>query len=179
MKEVINEYFEWLLKTITEGDSSLLKGYSKCLKVLFETEFICTLDMDENRIYDGLDLRAEFEEEAGLYLDSLGPCTVLEMMIALSLRCEGQIMTDVYDGGAFKWFWGMFRTIGLMSYPDCDFSYSAVSGAIKRFLERGYSSDGDGGLFYIPNTSHDLRQEEIWYQMHLYLDYLEGDIYYV
>ena len=65
--------------------------------------------MDRNRALDGLALRDKYgysgdpDEE---------PCTVLEMLIALSLRIENQFMTN-YDEGdrTSMWFWIMITNI--------------------------------------------------------------------
>ena len=93
------------------------------------------------------------------------------MMVALSLRCEEQIMRD-YDIGdrTCVWFWGMIRSLGLEEMEDRYFQEKAADYIIQRFLDRGYKSNGEWGLFTVRNPRRDMRDVEIWYQMCWYLN---------
>ena len=104
-------------------------------------------------------------------LDALdGPCTMLEMMVALAIKCE-EIMDDASIGDRTgQWFWGMIHSLGLSSMSDRVFDRDYVDDVIARFLDRDYEPDGRGGLFTVRHCSHDLRTVEIWYQLSWYLD---------
>ena len=133
--------------------------------------------MDENRAYDGLSLRRRFEQEMAcelgitdLYLANK-PCSVLEMMIALSVRCEETIMSDPsYGNRSGQWFWSMIVSLGLGGMTDQKYNEEIVDDVIFRFLAREYDPDGKGGLFTIPNCGVDLRNLEIWTQMCWYMN---------
>jgi hypothetical protein len=133
--------------------------------------------MDSNRYDDGTDLRFRFCYENDLdssliseYLDNR-PCSVLEMLIALSVRIEEHIMYDQEIGDRTgQWFWGMIKNLGLGSMDDVHFDRRYAENVIWRFLNRGYDRNGKGGLFTIDNCKNDLRDVEIWYQACWYLD---------
>ena len=131
------------------------------------------LPLDENRLLDGLDLRFRFADENSYYID--GDCSVLEMMVALSLRCEEHIMSDDEIGNRTgRWFWEMIDNLGLESMYDDNFDKVYADKIIYRFLNREYEPNGDGGLFTVRNRNVDLRKVEIWYQLMWYLDEVIG-----
>lgn len=150
--------------------------------MLHDTDFVYIFDLDANREKDGLDLRRRFIYEHG-YTDyaeqkliDMGPCSVLEMMIALAQRCEEHIMSDPENGDCTgKWFFAMVDSLGLSEMDDAHFDAQRVSRVIERFMYRKYSPNGKGGLFTIPNCQTDMRRIEIWYQMMRYLtNYVYG-----
>jgi len=136
------------------------------------------LVMDRNRANDGIDLRYRFilahgyEDVYDDVMDYLGgPCTVLEMMIALAITCEEDIMDDPAMGNRTgQWFWGMIVNLGLGSMIDDRFDKRFVDDTIKRLLDREYEPDGRGGLFTVKYCDRDLRTVEIWYQLCWYLN---------
>lgn len=135
--------------------------------------------MDENRASDGLDLRYRFVDLMGFDIPVEEiydkPCSVLEMLVALSLRCEETIMDDTrYGNRTGQWFWGMIKNLGLGDMIDSRFDRRECDYILKRFLNRDYDSDGRGGLFTIKDPRRDLRTVEIWYQLNWYLDTLLG-----
>lgn len=167
--DVANEYFEWLYDMVCNGRFANDISYRKLLSYLHSTEFKYTIQKDWNRVKDGLNLRSKFSREADMYLDD--PCSVLEMMVALSIRCEETIMDDPKFGDRTgQWFWSMIRSLGLKSMTDDNYDKAYVIGTIEKFLHRDYSPDGEGGLFTIRNCKYDLRRVEIWCQLCWYLD---------
>lgn len=173
--EVINEYFEWLSNMVVKNKpKSKRLSFNKLLIFLHATEFRYIILMDENRAEDGKDLRYRYSRESGWpdVPDCLdGPCSVLEMMIALSIRCEEWIMDNTeYGNRTGQWFWDMITSLGLGSMTDERFDKILVSDIIERFLDREYQPNGKGGLFTIKNCDDDLRDIEIWVQLCWYLD---------
>ena len=147
-------------------------SYRKLLTHLHEVEFTYTLPMDGNRAEDGIDLRYRFgyENDYSEPMIASGlddrPCSVLEMMIALSMRCEEQIMDDPDIGNRTgQWFWDMIDNLGLGNMSDSKFDNSYVDEMLQRFLNRDYKRNGEGGLFTINRRGLDMRSVEIWYQM--------------
>nr|DAM97013.1 MAG TPA: hypothetical protein [Caudoviricetes sp.] len=173
-----NRYFEWLFDLVCRGRYSENISYRKLLMHLYNTEFRYSLPKDRNRADDGIDLRYRFaitqgyEGSSDLVLDALdGPCSVLEMMVALAIRCEESIMDDPRMGDRTKqWFWGMITNLGLGSMMDDRFDRDVTDEKIRRFLDRKYAPNGKGGLFTIRQRKCDLRKVEIWYQLNYYLD---------
>lgn len=178
--DINNEYFEWLSDIVCSG--RYVKGitYRKLLMFLHTIEFKYTISRDKNRANDGIDLRYRFSVSNGytdidIYKVIDMPCSVLEMIIALSIRCEENIMDNPVMGDRTKqWFWGMINSLGLGSMYDANFDRVFVSETIERFLNRDYSPDGKGGLFTIKRCKHDLRKVEIWTQLCWYLDSIIG-----
>jgi hypothetical protein len=140
-------------------------------------EFVYIIGMDGNRAEDGIDLRYRFGYEhqyessmIAVYLDDQS-CSILEMLTALSIRCEEHIMDDPDIGNRTgQWFWNMIVNLGLGSMHDTKFDKNYVDGVILRFFNREYKQNGEGGLFTVNNCKYDLRTAEIWYQMCWYLD---------
>lgn len=172
--QIINDYFEWL------WNFTKCRGHSqnrKIITLLHNIEFRYSIAMDANREEDGMDLRYRFITEVGIpknyqevygYLD--GPCSVLEMMIALAIRCEESIMDDPDIGDrTSEWFWLMMKNLGLDYMSDRKFDRDVAEEKISIFLDRRYKRNGEGGLFVV-NGRRDLRKVEIWYQMCWYLD---------
>ena len=173
--DVINEYFEWLYNSVCDKKSLRGNSYRKLFALLHGTRFRYSIPRDENRAMDGLELRHRFARNAnrrGYILDCLsGPCSVLEMMIALAIRCEEHIMDDPDIGDRTgKWFWGMIENLGLIFMTDTRFDRQYAEKRIDMFLDRKYKSNGDGGLFTAEHCGYDMRTVEIWYQMCWYLD---------
>jgi hypothetical protein len=108
-------------------------------------------------------------------LDELeGPCSVLEMMVAIAIYCEEHVMDDPdYGDRTGQWFWGMISNLGLGAMHDENFDRRDVENKITRFLDRQYDPDGKGGLFRIRNCEHDLRKVEIFYQLCWYLNSID------
>ena len=171
---ITNDYFNWLCDLVCGDRYSEQISYKKLLMYLHDTPFRYSIPRDGNRAEDGISLRHRFAcdyvciDDADLYL--IDPCSVLEMMLALSIRCE-EIMDDPNMGDrTTQWFWSMITTLGLGSMTDDLFDKKYVKYVIKRFLDRKYEPDGTGGLFKVRNCSDDLRSIEIWVQMLWYLD---------
>ena len=171
MKGVLNEYFRWLVELVRDPNTSQMP-YWMLLSKLFGTDYIYELEMDSNRAHDGLDLRLQFEEETGYSLYLNRPCTVLEMMVALAIRCETDIMYIPGKGDRTHiWFWDMIESLGLIGMTDNHYDEVMVKAVMFNFLNRMYEPDGRGGLFYVPGRT-DMRDTEIWYQMNAYLESL-------
>ena len=172
--EILNEYFEWLYQLVCGDRYSNAISYKKLLAYLHHTEFTYLLSKDKNRAADGVDLRYRFSKERyhGHVPSCLdGPCSILEMMVALAIRCEETIMDDPKIGDrTSQWFWGMVTNMGLGYMSDNRFDERAAKEIIDRFLNRDYSQNGRGGLFTVRNCEYDLTNIEIWTQMLWFLD---------
>ena len=169
-----NAYFEWMYERVCGGRFPREITYYKLLSYLHDTEFIYFISKDADRAEDGKNLRYRFAYDKGWsFVDSYleDPCSVLEMMLALAIRCEEDIMDDSEIGDRTgQWFWNMIISLGLGSMDDDRFNIQYVEDVVIRFLNRDYEPNGRGGLFTIKNCREDLRSVSIWYQMNWYLN---------
>lgn len=171
-----SDYFEWMYDLMCKGRFSNDISYRELFTFLHDTEFTYIIPNDENRAADGIGLRYRYclicgREDLEYCLD--GPCSVLEMMVALAIRCEESIMSDPEKGDrTAQWFWSMIASLGLTSMYDREFNEWLVNDAITRFLNREYDYDGKGSLFTIRNWYRDAREAEIWHQLMAYLNTL-------
>lgn len=176
-----DRYFEWLCKAVTPPTGEQPYGY--LLRYLADTDFQYCIELDGNREADGFDLRYRFGEEAGVpsreiarYLDNR-PCSMLEMMVALALRCEEAIMFDPNKGDrTWIWFQEMLCSLRLDRMEDAHFDHKEVAYRVRRFVCQKYDSDGHGGLFTVKHPYRDMRSIDIWTQLQWWLEeYNKGD----
>lgn len=163
--EIHRDYFEWLQDIVCTQRFSKDISYKNLLLYLHNIPFRYSIDNDKNRFEDGISLRHRFG------YSYRGPCSVLEMLVALAIRCEKDIMDD-FDMGdrTSQWFWQMIVNMGIGSMDDDRYDEKVVKKAVDTFLDRQYEPDGTGGLFTVKNCEYDLRTVEIWNQMLWYLD---------
>lgn len=175
--KIRDEYFNWLYDYVCKGRAHDKISYKKLFNCLYQMEFTFSIRNDVNRARDGINLRYRFaaiknDDYIIDILDDYGrPCSVLEMMIALAIRCEETIMDNAnYGDRTSQWFWNMMTNLGIGLMHDDIFDPDIVIERIFIFLDRQYAPDGDGGLFYINGCQEDLRDVEIWTQLCWYLD---------
>lgn len=176
MHDLQREYFDWMYHLVCDDRYLKKTSYRKLLSYLHFVPFEYSLEMDGNRAADGEDLRYRFAYENNYpqtiiarELDNR-PCSVLEMMVALAVRCEEHIMEDSNFGNRTgQWFWNMIMSLGLESMTDERFDQERANYILRRFMDREYEADGRGGLFIVPGR-RDMPRVDIWYQMCFYLD---------
>ena len=180
-----NHYFGWLCQTMAldnfNGRSHLILA-----RILHETEFYSLVEFDGNRESDGIRLRKVWFELLTEEANALGvgvpdypqdsldePCTVLEMLIALALRLESDIMQDDRVGPrAQMWFWLMLGNLGISSGSDeymNEDEENYIRQEISLMLSRQYEYNGGGGLFPLRNPVEDQREVELWRQAQAWL----------
>lgn len=144
------------------------REYSKLLEYLHSVPFEYSHPLDENRESDGIDLRYRFgyetnEDQAKVayYLDDKDGCSVLEMMVAMSIRMDDTVDFENKPG---RWFWDMIHSMKLISQTNTYFKESYVQGRLDKISVREYDPEyGYGGFFTInDNRGQDLREVELW-----------------
>lgn len=121
---------------------------------------------DANRADDGLSLRSLFyydEHDISGMCDS--PCSVLEMLVAMSIRIEMDIMGEPGDDHPGRWFELMMKNLRIGRYTP-------VNDALMKidiWLHREYEANGVGSLFPLREFPGDQRDLPIWDQMSFYL----------
>lgn len=168
-------YFDWLVMTVAPHYYQREK-YSELLFVLYRTEFYWTIARDRNRAIDGLDLRGKYERDTGEYCDAEGGCSVLEMLIALAIRCEKELMYDPELGDRTDlWFWMMIENLGLDEfdsgiYEDSPaFFEEEIQYILERFMDRKYGKNGEFCAFPISFFDPNFRKMELAYQLNYFI----------
>lgn len=179
--ELPHAYFNWMCGLVHDDIAFQHGTYSRLMHVLHEIDFNYIIPMDGDRAEDGCDLRYRFAYENALDGRTIASCldirpaSVLEVMVALAVRCEESIMDDPDIGNRTgHWFWSMIDTLGLFNMTDDNFNELFVRKTIRKFLDRDYAPDGKGGLFCVPNIPDDMREIVIWYQMCHYINYINS-----
>lgn len=162
------DYYYYLIDRVGL-DGAEEREYSLLFHELYKTEFKWFVDLDENRAIDGTDLRRQYCEDTGEVIDELGPCSMLEMFVALSIRCEDDFMRTGDDDNTRVWFWDFIYNLRLDRYSNSNWNPCAVKKILSNVIFRKYRSDGNGGMFPLRNPKTDQREVEIWYQMSSWL----------
>ena len=171
-------YLLWLsAKIVSVSATNPSKTYSLLLERMFNTPFYWSVPMDENRAIDGLDLRREFLSEHHLEsggLDHLGPCSFLEMLIALCSRMDFQVPGDIRGRfGVAVWFHRILENMRLRemtdeAYMEADLRWETDE-VLARIMNRQYNYNGGPGMFPLEDPPVDQRGMEIWYQASMYM----------
>lgn len=172
-------YLNWLYGLIGSVENrNPANNHWELFKVLYRTKFAAYIPNDDNRAFEGKELRFEFlqttdyplDDPYGLWFDL--DCSVLEMIIALARQVA---FADESLGSPVEWFWRMIHNLELDGYTDDIFEISiqeTVEEVLDRFNDRKYLKNGSGGLFPLRSAREDQRTTELWAQMAAYL--LEG-----
>lgn len=168
-------YLDWLMKDRLHLTDKEIKNYISLFNVLFEIDFVWIHPLDENRASDGLVLRSDFEYETGLYITGLGPkCTVFEMLAALAIRCENQLMRNLFLGDrTAKWFFMMLDNLRLSDFDNrhwTSHSKEHIESIVDSFLKRKYNKNGVGGAFPLKHSQKNQSNEQIWDQLMAYIN---------
>ena len=153
------DYIEWLMSMTG------LNGYSLLLSHLAKTEFYWWMVLDENRACAGLSLRERYSFEAGIYQSDVadGPCSVLEMLLALAEDLEQQSGAKTTQ----EFFYELLDNLGLTQYHDAKYYDKAVSLILKKWMDRDYKNYN----IFKPVPNVDMRKLDIWGQMLQYINY--------
>jgi hypothetical protein len=159
-------YFNWLCAKVTDITS---RNYTDLLELLHRTEFVWTVQPDQHRASDGIELRNDFLRETGYEAERAWielPCSVLELLVSFSKRAEFQT-----DRPARDWFWEILSNLRLEDYRRVsNRDVHVIEDILNTFIWRTYSPNGDGGMFPMRHTQRDQRKIEIWYQFFEYID---------
>ena len=177
----IDRYFEWMLDCIGADKSNHRQIETLYLMHCFT--FAWTHPLDSNREADGYGLRKEFDSKYHCSQDEwetymMGPCTVLEMIIALAYRWWFHLHwePDAPIREQYSLFWEMYNNLGL----DKAETDEEVETIIFRMMERDYDEYCHGGMFPISKLPSifdedknrycfiDMRNQDLWMQMNFY-----------
>lgn len=146
------EYRAWLVNHIDDGRALV---YTELLSLLYETEFTWINQLDENRAADGVMLRGYFQDHMLMASMYDKPCCVLEMLIALAIKIETDLVSEPGEYEPKRWFWFMLDNLGLLPYVDSAFCYNEVVQILTSWMKKspisgttyGKSGEKVGKLF--------------------------------
>jgi len=179
MIELQELYSDWMRKFVFKNARER-EQYGYLLDALHASMFYFSIPMDENRMRDGIDLRYRFAYENGYdnhevenALNVTSSCSMLEMMIALSIKGDERILYDYETGGRADYiFMTMLESLEFNDMTNDRFDPGYVNSKINGVLNHEYDYNGYGGLFVVNNPRRDMREVDIWYQMNWYLQTL-------
>ena len=170
MSEPLDEaYLVWLYSQVASlRHKTPSKTYWFLLRQMYKKEFVWFVPNDDNRVEDGRELRFIFSEKEDVELSEDWvhlPCSMLEMLIALSRRAA-------FLGGSSSryWFWHILDNVDLSACTDA-YSYSEeeIDDILNTIVWRTYEFNGKGGLFPLHFADEDQTRVEIWDQLGAYL----------
>lgn len=155
-----SDYYLWLDSLVNDGN------HSKLIRFLYETPYRWQFTLDQNRAAGGINLRRKFAYDNCIDLQDVGtgPCSVLEMLIALAERMTEILTMDIWD-----WFWDLIHNLGLDQFDDVHFDERGVNYILNVWLDRGYDSHGNGSIFPLTDYQGDCRTLDIWGQMNAWI----------
>lgn len=171
------DYLRWLEPQLREEHDRPDKTYWELLNVMFDKEFGWSVPMDDNRLVDGLDLRVDFSRDYhprpnNRQLDALGPCSFLEVLIALSRK-----LAFTAGGKAPGWAWVLLGNLELqrMWDPLTRPKHVKIREVMDTVISRTYLPDGTGGFFPLAWPDDDQTKIQLWYQLNSYVEELHPE----
>ena len=167
-------YFDWLVLIIAP-DYRLRSNHMELLFALYSEEFYWVVPRDRNRAEDGLELRDKYRLEMNRSHDDIydvpdGPCTCLEMFVALAIRCEKELMYNPDEGDrTWRWFWMMMENLELDLCTDDAFDYEEFDDILWHFMNRKYGPNGEYCAFPCVNFMSEMSKTELTYQLNYYI----------
>lgn len=169
------DYLRWLEPQLRDEHGNPDKDYWDLLNVMFEKDFLVVVEMDDNRVVDGLDLRVEYARKHHIrpeVMQSLGAGTFLEVLIGLSRR-----LAFTAGGQAPGWAWQLLGNLELqrMSDPLTRQKRRKAQEIMDVAIQRTYAPDGTGGFFPLAYPDEDQTRIQLWYQMSAYIEELHPE----
>lgn len=169
--EMWDDYLEWL---IWRCGLEKEQRFNRLFEILHNINFVFYMGRDENREIDGFDLREKYEIP-DVYLDFEEDfinreCSVMEMLVALSIRVDSDIIGDPGEENPSEFFIKMLENLGLDRFEGERFKRVDVCYIVDRWLRRGFDHNGYGSPFPVKMDHRDQRKLEIWDQVNSYIN---------
>jgi hypothetical protein len=164
------QYYLWLVHRYVGKVNAL--EFSCVLDQMFRKAYYFIVTNDENRGEDGLYLRDVFLSEFPEAHVPEGPCSFLEFLIGVAIRLE-EMLVDGECLPVSLYFWELATRLRLTEYTDSTYEDTStifmVDFLMTVFMDRGYASNGEGGLFPLKYPTKNQTRVEVWYQLNAYL----------
>lgn len=180
----MKRYFDYLYETGFQDDK-----HKKLALYLFSIPYEWTLDMDENRMWDGIEMRREFEElcKVDRHYDietclSGGACTMLEFFVGFAYRLVRDMFShDLFDMSFVPRLIQMWlENLDIWEgWDDKDYDEAnedLMQDKLDDWIELRYDYDGRrGGIFVINDPKEDLNETEMWVQASWWYNYFTSN----
>lgn len=173
MEELWDDYLLYLLWRCNLQEN---KKYNRLFHILHEIPFVYVLERDGNRSDDGIELRDDYDilEEYKNYFEEFmnRDCSVLEMLIALAIRVDDDIIGDPAEEHPEKFFLEMIENLGLDVFWGNAYMFDdqKVEKILDKWMYRRFNKNGRGSPFPVKNDKRDQRELEIWDQVNSYIN---------
>lgn len=178
--EACDAYFKWLKEQITGSETADIEEYDILVTTMSVMPFTYVVDMDSNRMWDGLYLRNIFYDDHAAFEGELTQeCSLLEALVGLAYRMSFDVFSDMGKSTA-DWFWEFMENLGATFYTDAVLEGRFVDSEenyrgelidlLKGFMDRTYKDTRHGNVFKYKRDRKDIKQVELWYQMHYYIE---------
>ena len=163
--------------------------HHKLAEYLFSIPYEWSLNMDENRMWDGIEMRREFEElckddrhyDIDTCLDG-SACTMLEFFVGFAYRlCRDMFNHDILDMEFVPkliqmWLENLDIWDGLDDHDYDEGNEDLIGDKLDDWIELRYDYDGRrGGIFVIDNPPDDLNETEMWVQASWWYNAYDGE----
>lgn len=154
-------YFSWLRdQSVVLSDQHC---YNRVLEVLYRNPYEPLHPMDTNREADGLELRDEWVELYSEHVDIQDywyaePCSILEMLVAFSRRCNFQTSSL----SAEEW---VVKFLNNLNIHISDFNFEGEKSKVYETIIA--FNEGEVSIFPDIQENHN---EQLWYQMMEYIE---------
>lgn len=134
-------------------------------EMMNQKEFVWFVPNDDNRVMDGLQIRADWLKYDGP-ASELGPCSFLEVLIGVSRH-----IAFIIDEDTKAWARQLLINLDLNRMRDPLSRYKAkkADAIMETVIWRTYEINGEGGFFPLIKPKEDQRKVEIWFQMSAYI----------
>lgn len=154
-----NRYFEFLLSKGFSDDK-----YRSLALYLHTIPFEWRIDMDKNRMYDGLAMRREFDDERSdpsLYSSLEGNgCTMLEFFVGFAWRLVRDMFGDE-DISVEELVEVMLTSLDIF-YEE--FDEVLVRDILDDWIDGDYDDYGHGNIFSFEEKQEHLNEIHMWMQ---------------
>lgn len=173
VEELWDDYLQYL---IWRGGLQRMTKYGRLFEILHNIKFTWLIERDDNREDDGVELRDYYDiprseysvEESEEFMDHW--CSVLEMLIGLSIRVDDEIIGDPAEEHPEDFFMEMIKNLGLDIYKGDRYRENDVIKIVKKWMDRKFDRNGNGSPFPVKKDHRDQRKLEIWDQMNSYIN---------
>jgi len=158
-----SNYFEFLYNIVdplnARHDGEFICG--KLFAMQYRWDY--TIPLDANLAENGIGLRRMYYEKMHKYTEmDYMPCTVFEMLVALSISISNAANEPGNDN-ADKWFWEMIDNLKLNGNEQ------VIIDNVGKWMARDYDANGNGGLFPLKYSPVDQRRAHLWAQANAYI----------
>lgn len=173
MDELWDDYLQYLIwRCGLQKENKMVLIF----EVLHKIPFFYVLERDINRRSDGFFLRNgykipnEFMDNIDILeeFDTRRPA-VMEVLVALAIRVDNEIIGDPADPHPEEFFMKMIKNLGLDKLRRGCHKERETIKIVQRWLNREFESDGIGSPFPVRYDHRDQRRLEIWDQMNSYI----------